>query len=95
MCQVGRVSLERSALGSNLPYPGQLKNIIKTTLAFSDTKLENDYLRRLYNSLIGNLDSTNINELYDKGFTIREIEKLKGESKSTIARKLNKENIDE
>ena len=75
----------------NLPYPGELKNIIKTSLAFSDTNLEHDYLKRLYNNLIGNLDGTDINQLYEKGFTVREIEKLKGESKSSVSRKLNKE----
>ncbi len=74
-----------------LPYPGDLKNIIKTSLAFSDINSGYDYLRRLYNSLIGNLDRTDINQLYEKGFTVREIEKLKGESKSTVSRKLNKE----
>lgn len=74
-----------------LPYPGELKNIIKTSLAFSDINSGYDYLRRLYNSLIGNLDKTDINQLYEKGFTVREIEKLKGESKSTVSRKLNKE----
>lgn len=78
-------------VAENLPYPGELKNIIKTSLAFSDVDLEHDYLRRLYNNLIGNLDGTDISELYEKGFTVREIEKLKGESKSTISRKLNKE----
>lgn len=75
----------------NLPYPGELKNIIKTSLAFSDTKLGYDYLRRLYNGLIGNLDGVDIKQLYEKGFTVREIEKLKGESKSTISRNLNKD----
>lgn len=74
-----------------LPYPGELKNIIKTSLAFSDINSGYDYLRRLYNSLIGNLDKTDINQLYENGFTVREIEKLKGESKSTVSRKLNKE----
>lgn len=74
-----------------LPYPGELKNIIKTSLAFSDINSGYDYLRRLYNSLIGNLDRTDINQLYEKSFTVREIEKLKGESKSTVSRKLNKE----
>ena len=78
-------------VSENLPYPGELKNIIKTSLAFSDTNYEHDYLRRLYNSLIGNLDSTDIDQLYEQGFTVREIEKLKGKSKSTVARKLNKE----
>lgn len=75
----------------NLPYPGELKNIIKTSLAFSDVNLEYEYLKRLYNNLVGNLDDTNINALYEKGFTVRDIEKLKGESKSSVSRKLNRE----
>lgn len=74
-----------------LPYPGELKNVIKSTLAFSDLNNEYDYLRRLYNNLIGNLDTTDISQLRAQGFTIREIEKLKGEPKSTVARKLSKE----
>ncbi|RRD92862.1 AAA family ATPase [Clostridiales bacterium COT073_COT-073] len=78
-----------------LPYPGELKNIIKTSLAFSDVESEHDYLRRMYNSLIGNLEQTSISELYEKGFTVREIEKLKGESKSTVSRKLKQEDEDE
>lgn len=74
-----------------LPYPGELKNIIKTSLAFSDASNGHDYLRRLYNNLIGNLEQADIDQLYKQGFTVREIEKLKGESKSTVARKLNGE----
>lgn len=77
-----------------LPYPGELKNIIKTSLAFSDIGSEYDYLKRLYNNLIGNLEQKDLSKLYEEGFTIREIEKLKGESKSTVARKLNKEGAD-
>ena len=77
-----------------LPYPGELKNIIKTSLAFSDTGSEYDYLKRLYNNLIGNLEQKDLSKLYEEGFTIREIEKLKGESKSAVARKLNKEGAD-
>lgn len=80
---------------SNLPYPGELKNIIKTSLAFSDINTPHDYLRRLYNNLIGNLEQTDIAELHAQGFTVREIEKLKGESKSTVSRKLNKEENDD
>lgn len=77
-----------------LPYPGELKNIIKTSLAFSDVGSEYDYLKRLYNSLIGNLEQKDINKLHEEGFTVREIEKLKGESKSTVSRKLKKEELD-
>ena len=62
-------------VADNLPYPGELKNIIKTSLAFSDTNFEYDYLRRLYNNLVGNLEQTEINQLYEKGFTVREIER--------------------
>ena len=79
------------SVAKDLPYPGELKNIIKTSLAFSDTSLEYDYLKRIYNSLVGNLEETDINTLYEEGFTVREIEKLKNESKSSVARKLNKE----
>lgn len=78
-------------LSSNLPYPGELKNIIKTSLAFSGSNNEYEYLRRLYNSLIGKIENTNLEELHKQGFTVREIEKLKGESKSTVSRKLMKE----
>lgn len=76
---------------NKLPYPGELKNIIKTSLAFSDTNAEHDYLIRLYNNLVGNLEQTDLEQLHKQGFTVREIEKLKGESKSTVSRKLNKE----
>lgn len=63
-----------------IPYPGELKNIIKTSLAFSDVGSEYDYLKRLYNSLIGNLNQKDIKQLHKEGFTDREIEKLKGEA---------------
>lgn len=79
------------SIPKNLPYPGELKNLIKTSLAFSDGDYEYDYLRRLYGRLISSLDDINVNQLSGQGFTIREIEKLKGESKSSVARKLNKE----
>lgn len=77
-------------IADELPYPGELKNVIKSSLAFSDLKLKYDYLRRLYNNLIGNLEDKDIEQLYAQGFTVREIEKLKGESKSTVSRNLNK-----
>jgi AAA family ATPase len=77
-----------------IPYPGELKNIIKTSLAFSKFDSEYDYLERLYNNLVGNLDQKDINQLYEEGFTVREIEKLKGESKSTVSRKLKKEEVE-
>lgn len=77
------------SIAVDLPYPGELKNIIKTSLAFSDVNNSYDYLKRLYNTLIGNLEQTSMQELSSQGFTLREIEKLTGESKSTVARRIN------
>lgn len=77
------------SVAPDLPYPGELKNIIKTSLAFSSTTEEYDYLRRIYSNLVRDLDKTDLTQLYEQGFTVREIEKLKGESKSSISRKLN------
>ena len=75
----------------HLPYPGELKNIVKTSLAFSDINNNYDYLQRLYSNLVGNLEQTTIEELYKRGFTVREIEMLKGKSKSTVSRALKVE----
>ena len=36
------------------------------------------------------LEEIDIEQLHAQGFTVREIEKLKGESKSTVSRKLSK-----
>ena len=77
------------SVAPSLPYPGELKNVIKTCIAFSNTSEEYDYLRRIYNKLVGDLDKIVLSQLHEQGFTIREIEKLKGESKSSISRKLN------
>lgn len=76
-------------LSNNLPYPGELKHIVETAIAFSDVSSEYDYLKRLYDALIENLDSKDVSDLYLEGFTIREIEILKGVSKSTVSRKLH------
>ena len=67
--------------------PGELKNVIKTSIAFSDPNNPMDYLKRLYLSLCK--DSTcDFKELQNSGFTIREIEVLTGVSKSQISREL-------
>lgn len=67
--------------------PGELKNIIKTSIALSNRSEEFDYLRRLYKALVSeNIPS--IKELQDSGYSLREIEILSGVSKSTAAREL-------
>lgn len=68
--------------------PGDLKNIIKTSLAFCDPNDDTDYLKKLYKSLCVSNRSLSLKELQDKGFTLREIEILTGVSKSQVAREL-------
>lgn len=78
---------------TNIPYPGELKNIIRTSLAFSEPNSEFDYLRRLYSAVLlqEKIKELSIKELKDKGFTIRDIEKLTGVPKSNISRLLKEE----
>ena len=70
-----------------IPYPGDLKNLIRTSIAFSDPSDEFDYLKRLYFSM-NNEDAVNLKRLQEQGFTLREIEILTGVSKSQAAREL-------
>lgn len=71
-----------------IPYPGDLKNLIKTSLAFSDPNGEYDYLKRLYATVSKNGFENNLKDLQSKGFTVREIEILTGVSKSQVSREL-------
>jgi len=68
-------------------YPGELKNLIKTSLAFSKPNNEYDYFKRLY-STFHNETENNFNDLQARGFTVREIEILTGVSKSQVSREL-------
>ena len=71
--------------------PGELKNAIRTALAFSDSNNPYDYLKRLYLSVTG-VGSLDLKELQNKGFTVREIELLTGVSKSQVSRELKEGN---
>ena len=70
-----------------IPYPGDLKNIIRTSLAFSNPNDEFDYLRRVYRSFYKE-DIKDLKHLQSQGFTVREIEILTGISKSQVQREL-------
>lgn len=72
-------------------YPGDLKNLIKTSLAFSNPQNKYDYLIRLYESITNSKIEGNIKKLQSEGFTVREIEELTGISKSQVSRGLNGE----
>lgn len=68
-------------------YPGELKNEIKTALAFSNSGDGLDYLRRIFKSACSSA-SDDLKVLQKQGFTLREIEILTGISKSQVARGL-------
>ncbi|MFR5467837.1 MAG: AAA family ATPase [Waltera sp.] len=68
-------------------YPGDLKNVIRTSVAFSDIDDGMDYFRRLYDTVCGE-KPTDLKKLQEQGFTIREIEILTKKSKSSVSRKL-------
>ncbi|SPT67745.1 ATP-dependent zinc metalloprotease FtsH [Anaerobiospirillum thomasii] len=74
-------------LYSKIPYPGELKNVIKTAIAFSDPDDGYDYLRRLYYAVC-NEKPDNIKKLQEQCFTVREIEILSTKSKSSVSREL-------
>ena len=68
-------------------YPGDLKNIIKTAVAFSDASDGTDYFRRLYYAICGE-KAEDLKKLQQQGFTVREMEILTKKSKSSISREL-------
>lgn len=70
-----------------IPYPGELKNLLKTCVAFSNPNDEFDYLKRLY-STVDNEIGYDLKVMQDYGFTVREIEILTGISKSQVSREL-------
>lgn len=71
-----------------IPYPGDLKQIIKSAVAFSDESYEYDYLRKIYIALNDASDSMDIKKLSAQGYTTREIEILSRIPKSSVSRKL-------
>ena len=70
-----------------IPYPGDLKNIIKTAVAFSSPTDDTDYFRRLYYAVC-NEKPEDLKKLHSQKFTVREIEILTQKSKSSVAREL-------
>lgn len=73
---------------TEIPYPGDLVQLIKTSVAFADTENEFDYLRKFYMALNNNPPNIDIQDLQGKGYTTREIEILTGIPRSSVSRKL-------
>lgn len=83
-------------INKELPLPGNLKNIIKAAIAFSDPNNESEYLKRLYLAFTGQ-KYIDFSELKSQGYTLREIEILSGVPRSSLSRnlKLSQEQGDE
>lgn len=72
-------------LCDNLPYPGDLKNLVESSIAFTDKNDKYGYLRRLYNNFVGIND---IDYMKENGLTLREISIITKKSISSISREL-------
>lgn len=71
-----------------IPYPGELRNIIKSSISFSDPTKQGDYFVKLYRACNGQNGLIDINNLQKQGFTLREMEVLTGRSRSQLSREL-------
>ena len=70
--------------------PGELRNLLRTAIAFSDPNEDSDYLRRIYEAFCNKMPD-DMKHLKQQGFTVREISVLTGKSKSTVDRVLKEE----
>lgn len=71
-----------------LPYPGELQNMLRSAVAFSNPGDEFDYLRRLYAMACPDVSLGDLAKLRAQGFTIREIAALANVPRSTVSREL-------
>ncbi|MDO5564107.1 MAG: ATP-binding protein [Eubacteriales bacterium] len=77
------------SLMDDIKSPGEMKNAIRTSIAFSSIDDSDDYLRKLYTILLKK-EIKDIKILQDEGFTVREIAILTNTSKSTVSRGISK-----
>lgn len=68
-------------------YPGDLKNVLRSCIAFSDENEPSKYLQLLLKKIRPDL-AGDMNGLSSAGFTMREIALLTGSSKSTVSRRI-------
>lgn len=73
---------------SELPYPGEMRNIIRSSIAFSDPSMPEAYVRNIFNALLPNI-KMDMQTLQSLKFSLRDMEILLGISKSTLSRKFN------
>lgn len=78
-----------------LPYPGEIKNLIRTSIAFSPRQEKLGYLRTLFQKIYPDYKNLSLRDYRDMGFTIRDIEILSTVPRSTVARTLKEDNGEE
>lgn len=77
-----------------IPYPGDLKNAIKSAIAFSNLDDGDDYFRRLY-TFICNEEPLDLRKLKEQSFTVREIETLTKRTESSVCSELQEESANQ
>ena len=82
-------------LYDNIPYPAELINLIKTSIAFSGLDSEYGYLRNMFSKVYVGEDKDNPKKLQELGFSLREIEIITKISKSQLARELKGDSDEE
>ncbi len=82
-------------LYENIPYPAELINLIKTSIAFSGLDSEYGYLRNMFFKVYVGEDKDNPKKLQELGFSLREIEIITKISKSQLARELKGDSDEE
>lgn len=87
----GRFLQKILSLLPKIPMPGELKNDIKTSLAFSAPGEELGYMRRLFYMLVPQAGEMTPSDLKKSGFTVRQIGILTQMSKSSVSRGLRGE----
>ncbi|WP_036464372.1 ATP-binding protein [Mycoplasmopsis sturni] len=78
-------------LYQKIPYPGELKNLIRSSIAFSDYQQKFDYLKKIYTNVTGDY-LIDVGNLLKNKFTVREVEVLTGISRSSISRGVKAKN---
>ena len=77
-----------------IPYPGEMRNIIRSSIAFSDPSIPDAYVRNLFTALNPNVKMDR-HTLQEMGFSLRDMEVLLGVSRSTLSRRINEDDINE
>lgn len=81
-----KLAIKIFELFETVPYPGDLKNIIRSAVAFSDLSRPYGYMLNLYQNVLNKEIPTDFRELKKQGFSVRDIEKITGISKSSVSR---------